>query len=100
MIEPPITARTRPTITYAIAILQLKILASKSTEAKSTSGEEIKNENVTPIGSPALVNPIKSGMDEQEQNGVIVPNNAPNILALMPVNLPSIFRVLSCGKKL
>ena len=47
-------------------------------------GDEIKNENVTPSGSPALVNPIKSGMDEQEQNGVTVPSNAAMILAPTP----------------
>lgn len=37
---------------------------------RSTIGEEIRNENVTPSGSPALVKPINSGMDEQEQKGV------------------------------
>jgi hypothetical protein len=76
------------------------MLASKITEAKSTSGEDIKNENVTPIGRPALVNPMNKGMDEQEQNGVTVPSKAPNIFADTPVNLPSIFLVLSGGKKL
>ena len=51
---------------------------------KSTIGDEIRNENVTPSGSPALVNPIKIGMDEQEQNGVTVPSNAPTIFAPIP----------------
>ena len=64
-----------------MAIFQLKIDASKSTEAKSTSGEEIKKEKVTPIGRPALVKPIKSGIEEQEQKGVIVPSKAPRIFA-------------------
>jgi hypothetical protein len=68
---------TNPTITYDKAIVQLKILASNITEAKSTSGDEIKNENVTPTGNPAFVNPIKIGIDEHEQNGVTVPNKAP-----------------------
>jgi len=76
------------------------MLASKITEAKSTKGEEIKNENVTPIGSPALVKPIKSGIDEQEQKGVTVPNKAPKILADIPLYLPRILLVLSGGKKL
>jgi len=76
------------------------MLASKITEAKSTRGEDIKNENVTPIGRPALVNPINKGMDEQEQKGVTVPSKAPNILAQIPLNLPKIFLVLSGGKKL
>jgi len=70
------------------------------TEVKSTRGEEIKNEKVTPIGRPALVNPINRGIEEQEQNGVIVPNKAPRIFAETPLNLPSIFLDLSGGKKL
>ena len=96
--EPPITARMMPTKTYAIAIRQLKMLASNSTDARSTKGDEIKNEKVTPIGSPALVKPIKSGIDEHEQNGVIVPKSAPIVLAPMPLYLPKILRVRSGGK--
>ena len=59
-----------------IATLEPKILISKTRLPKSTIGDEIKKENVTPNGSPALVNPIKSGIDEHEQNGVTVPSNA------------------------
>jgi hypothetical protein len=44
-------------------------------------GDEIKKEKVTPRGNPALVNPINSGMDEQEQNGVTVPRSAAIIFA-------------------
>ena len=47
-------------------------------------GEEIRKENVTPSGSPALVNPMNSGMDEQEQNGVTVPSSAAMQLAQIP----------------
>jgi len=83
-----------------MAIFQLKILASKITEAKSTSGDDIKNENVTPIGKPALVKPINKGIDEHEQKGVTVPSKAPNIFAEIPLYLPNIFLVLSGGKKL
>jgi hypothetical protein len=54
---------------------------SSTSEPRSTIGEEIKKENVTPSGSPALVNPIKSGMEEQEQNGVTVPSRAAMIFA-------------------
>jgi hypothetical protein len=68
------------------------------TDARSTSGEEIRKEKETPIGSPALVKPIKSGIEEQEQNGVTVPSKAPKILAVMPSNLPRIFLVRSGGK--
>ena len=47
-------------------------------------GDEIRNEKVTPSGSPALVNPINSGMDEQEQNGVTVPSRAAMQFAQIP----------------
>ena len=65
---------------------------------KSTIGEEIKKENVTPNGRPALVNPINNGMDEQEQNGVTVPNNAAIQFAPIPLKRPSIFLLRSGGK--
>ena len=67
-------------------------------DAKSTRGDDIKNENVIEIGIPAEVNPIKRGIDEHEQNGVTVPKSAANIFADMPLNLLSIFLVLSGGK--
>ena len=35
-------------------------------------------------GSPALVNPINSGMDEQEQKGVTVPSKAATQFAPTP----------------
>jgi hypothetical protein len=47
-------------------------------------GEEIKKENVTPSGNPALVKPMNNGMDEQEQNGVTVPRRAAIIFAGIP----------------
>ncbi len=97
---PATTARTMPTITYAIAVAQPKMLASRINEAKSTNGEEIKKENVTPNGNPALVKPMNSGIDEHEQNGVTVPSSAPRMLAVIPLNLPNIFFVRSGGKKL
>ena len=61
-----------------------KMLMSSTKLPKSTIGEEIRNENVTPSGRPALVKPMNSGMDEQEQNGVTVPNRAPMMFAQMP----------------
>ena len=67
-----------------IATFAPKILISKTRLPKSTIGEEIRKENVTPNGSPALVNPINSGMDEQEQNGVTVPSNAAIQFAQIP----------------
>ena len=75
-----------------------KILISSTREPKSTIGDDMRNENVTPSGRPALVNPINNGIDEQEQNGVTVPSRAAMIFAHIPLNLPSIFLVLSGGK--
>ena len=60
----------------------------------------MRKENVTPIGKPALVNPMNKGMDEQEQKGVTVPSKAANIFAHIPLCFPSIPLVLSGGKKL
>ena len=71
---------------------------SISIEAKSTNGDDIKNENVTPNGSPAEVKPINIGILEQLQKGVIVPNNAPKMFPLIPLKPPSIFLVFSGGK--
>jgi len=71
------------------------MLASNITDAKSTNGDDIRKENVTPIGSPAFVNPMKIGIEEQEQNGVTVPNKAPKILPAIPLNLLKIRFVLS-----
>ena len=51
---------------------------------RSTIGEEIRNENVTPSGNPALVKPMNSGIEEQEQNGVTVPSKAAIIFAPIP----------------
>ena len=95
---PPITAIISPNTTYARAILAPKILVSKIRLPKSTIGEEIKKLNVTPNGNPALVNPMNSGMDEQEQNGVTVPNNAAMMFAPNPLKRPRIFLLLSGGK--
>ena len=81
---PPTTAMTSPRITYAIATFTPKTLINSTSEPKSTIGDEIKKEKVTPSGSPALVNPIKRGIDEQEQNGVTVPRSAAMILAIIP----------------
>jgi hypothetical protein len=51
---------------------------------RSTIGDEIRKEKVTPKGSPALVKPINSGIEEQEQNGVTVPSRAAMIFAQIP----------------
>ena len=81
---PPNTAITRPSITYTIATFHPNMLINKTSEPKSTIGDEIRNENVTPSGNPALVKPINNGIDEHEQNGVTVPSNAAIIFAPIP----------------
>lgn len=75
-----------------------KILISNTRLPKSTIGEEIRKEKVTPSGSPALVKPIKSGIELQEQKGVTVPKSAETILAVIPLNLERILLLLSGGK--
>ena len=60
------------------------MLMSSTRLPRSTIGEEIRNENVTPSGRPALVKPMNSGIDEQEQNGVTVPSSAATQLAHKP----------------
>ena len=67
-----------------MAILVPKMLISRTRLPRSTIGDEIKNENVTPSGSPALVNPMKIGIEEQEQKGVTVPSKAPTMFAPIP----------------
>ena len=66
------------------ATLQPKMLISRTSEPRSTIGEEIRKEKVTPSGKPALVKPINSGIDEQEQKGVTVPSNAAITFAPTP----------------
>lgn len=73
------------------AILNPKNELTSKKDARSTKGDEIRNEKVIPIGSPAEVNPINSGILEHEQNGVIVPKSAPIIFPVTPLNLPKFF---------
>ena len=50
-------------------------------------GDVTRKENVTPKGIPASIKLKNIGIDEQEQNGVIEPNNDANILANTPLLL-------------
>ena len=63
-------------------------------------GEEMRNENVTPRGSPARVNAMNSGMELQAQNGVTVPSSAPMTLPEIPLKRPRMRLLRSGGKKL
>jgi hypothetical protein len=71
-------------MTYARAILVPNTLIRRTNAPKSTKGEEIRKEKVTPTGKPAFVKPINKGMEEQLQKGVTVPSKALNIFALRP----------------
>jgi hypothetical protein len=71
---------------------------NKTNAPKSTNGLDIKNEKVTPDDKPALVKPINKGIDEQLQNGVMVPMSAPKVFAPTPLYFDKIFFVLSGGK--
>lgn len=63
-------------------------------------GEAIRNENVTPSGTPAETKPTNSGTAEHEQNGVKMPRLAAAMLpspSRLPARKP---RVRSGEKKL
>ena len=79
IIVPPMIAIISPKTTYKIDIFIPKNPANNNSDATSTIGEDIKNENVTPRGNPALLKPINIGILEQEQNGVTVPKSAETI---------------------
>ena len=74
------------------------MLARRTRLPRSTIGEEIRNENVTPSGRPALVKPMNRGMDEQLQNGVTVPRSAATLFAMMPWKRLMILLLRSGGK--
>ena len=74
------------------------MLISSTRLPKSTIGEEIRKEKVTPRGSPAVVKPMNSGMDEQEQKGVTVPSRADTRLAPTPWSRPKMCLLRSGGK--
>ena len=60
------------------------VFSSSNVDELVKMKDEIRKEKVTPRGRPALVNPIKRGIDEQEQNGVTVPSRAAIIFAVIP----------------
>ena len=59
--------------------------ASITRATSLTTGDAIRKPKVTPSGRPDSRKPMKSGTAEQEQKGVIVPNNAARTV---PVNSP------------
>jgi hypothetical protein len=58
-------------------------------------GDAIRNEKVTPNGTPDSTKPKNKGIAEHEQNGVTIPSNDANMFPVKS-DLPSrIFRVFS-----
>lgn len=77
------------------------MLVIKIREPRSTRGDEIRKENVIPTGNPALVNPIKRGIEEQEQKGSYrSQKQQQKYLLINQRNLDKICFVRSGGKKL
>ena len=60
-----------------------------------TIGAEIRNEKVTPSGTPACTKPMNSGTAEQEQNGVTMPRLAARTLPTPSARPASSARVRS-----
>ena len=65
-----------PVTTYISAVFQPNKPKSRTIATSFIIGAAIRKENVTPNGIPDSINPRKSGIAEQEQNGVTIPNDA------------------------
>ena len=65
-----------------------------------TSGLAIRNDSVTPSGTPAATNPMNAGTAEHEQNGVTTPRPAAITLPTPSRRPPSSARVRSRVMKL
>jgi hypothetical protein len=73
-------AMNSPVKRYNPATFQPKSPNNSTSATSFTMGAEIKNENVTPSGTPLVTNPMKSGTAEHEQNGVTIPKSAASTL--------------------
>lgn len=71
--NPHTTQSSMPEKTYIRVILRPKTPSNIAIAISFTNGDVIKNDSVTPRGIPHLRKPIKSGIDEQVQKGVIAP---------------------------
>ena len=69
--------------------------ASSTTATSLTSGEAIRNDSVTPSGTPADTKPMNAGTAEHEQNGVATPRPAAAALPTPSRRPPSSARVRS-----
>ena len=79
MTQPAAMAIRRPVDAYRSAVFHPK-RPKRSTSATSLIiGAAIRKEKVTPSGMPLSMNPMNSGIAEQEQKGVTMPS----VLAMM-----------------
>ena len=83
-VNPAMVPIHSPLTTYEIVIGSPNSPIMRMTKYSLIIGEVIKNEKVTPKGTPALIKPIKIGTEEQEQKGVIAPKSAAMRLLKMP----------------
>jgi len=88
-----------PLIIYAKVIFQPKNPIINTTRYSLIKGDVIRKEKDTPRGIPASKKLIKSGIEEQEQNGVIAPKSDAKKL---PHPLVPVIQALTfcCDKKL
>ena len=80
-------AIVNPEAMYRAATAKPNIPNSNTTATSLTSGEAIRNDSVTPSGTPAETNPMNAGTAEHEQNGVATPSVAASTLPT-PSRLP------------
>ena len=100
MTQPATIATPRPKPRYVSATFHPSIANSSPSATSFTIGAAIRNENVTPSGTPADTKPTNSGTAEHEQNGVTTPSPAAAILPIPSCRPASNARVRSGEKKL
>ncbi len=74
-------ATLNPSPRYSSATFQPNMPNSSVSATSLTMGAEIRNEKVTPSGTPACTKPMNSGTAEHEQKGVTMPRLAAITLA-------------------
>ena len=97
---PATIAMTIPPTMYRAVICQPNSPNSSTIATSLTSGLAIRNDMVTPRGTPAATNPMNAGTAEHEQNGVTTPKPAAATLPTPSRLPPSRARVRSTDMKL
>ena len=95
MTQPATMATDSPRPRYKRATFQPNRPNSSVSATSLTIGAEIRNEKVTPSGTPACTKPMNSGTAEHEQNGVTTPRLAAMTLAAPSARPASMARVRS-----